>query len=116
MTKRYYGRGNARRNKPYNSYVTEEEFRLLERLRKNVAMRKGKNPETYPRGNFIMWMVRKCAMELDEGISLEDFCDSTNESLDDVMEQLNMIIKRIAEFKEDAIKVESEEDTDENEG
>ena len=110
MTKRVYGRGNTRHTEQYNSYVSKTEFEQLEELRKLVARKKGRKPEDFSRGSFLMWMYRKCYTELDEGIPLEDFCDNNISDMEFVIGYMQKMIGKTKVFKEKAMEIIQEED------
>ena len=112
MAKRVYNRGANRHTEQYNSYVSEREFKQLEELRIKIARHKGISPESFSRGAFLMWMWRKCYTELDDGIPLEDFCDKQVSDLEELVKHIQGIISKTTAFKEDALKVVDNGETD----
>lgn len=113
--KRDYNQGDARHNHQYNSYLSKADYEELERLRIRVAKFKGRNPKDFSKGAFIMWMCRKCTINFDDGIPLEDFCDNQISDIEDAIRSLQNIIKGTDEFKRKSIKEAYGEDEDEQE-
>lgn len=111
--RRDYHHGAGRKTKQYPVNISPHEYDLLEDLRAKVS--KSKGGRKVSRGELLMWMYYRSYTELDENIPLDDFCDAQMTKIKGLIDNLDGIYSEIKRFKEDAMKVELEEESDESE-
>ena len=110
--RRDYHHGAKRKNVQYPVNISEEDYRNLEELRAIVAKKKGRKVS---RGELLVWMYRKCYLEFDEGLPLEDFCDRQISDLNCIVSRIQGMIADIGSFKESSFEVDRDGDTSDKE-